>query len=213
MPVLYSGLNLEAVMAITYKYNNNLYINLTNRCVMACAYCIKHKWKGKFRGSDLRLKKEPSAREVIKDIKDSKKYGKIIFCGYGEPLVRLRTLKAVALWVRDNGGKTRINTTGNFKPAIAKKMLKSLKDVINSMSISLNAPDAQTYNKINRPKYGIGAFDNVIEFIKLSRSFIPDTAVTAVALPGIETAKCRKIARHLKVKFRIRPYLDEYETN
>jgi len=199
-------------MTITYKYNNSLYINLTNRCIMACTYCIKHKWKGKFRGSDLRLKKEPTAGEVIKEIKDPKKYSEIIFCGYGEPLVRFRTLKAVAVWVKDNGGKTRINTTGNFKPPTAERMLKTLKGVIDSISVSLNAPDAQTYNRINRPKYGLEAFNNVLEFISLSKSFIPDTTVTTVTLPGIDTSKCRKIARKLKVKFRLRPYLAEYET-
>jgi len=92
-------------------------------------------------------------------------------------------------------------------------MLASLKGIINSISVSLNAPDAETYVRINRPKHGLEAFQNVLEFIKLSRIFIPDTTVTTVTLPGIDTAKCRKIAKNLKVKFRIRPYLDEYETN
>ena len=33
----------------SYKYGKNLYLNITNRCMMACPYCIKHKWAGKFR--------------------------------------------------------------------------------------------------------------------------------------------------------------------
>jgi len=200
-------------MSITYKYNNSLYVNLTNRCVMACTYCIKHKWKGKFRGHNLRLIKEPSATEVIRDIRDPKKYNEIIFCGYGEPLLRLGVLKDVALWVKMNGGKTRINTTGNFKPAESKDMLTSLKGVIDAISVSLNAPDAKTYSVINRPQYGTGAFKNVLSFIRLARQYIPDTTITTVALPGIDSAKCRSIAKKLKVKHRVRPYLDEYENS
>lgn len=198
---------------ITYKYNNNLYINLTNRCVMACTYCIKYKWKGKFRGHNLRLNKEPTAAEVIKAVRDPSKYGEIIFCGYGEPLVRYGVLKKIALWVSKNGGKVRINTTGNFPPADSRRMLQGLKGTVDSISISLNAPDAKTYKTINHPKYGAAAFKNVLNFISLSREYIPDTTVTTVTLPGTDIPKCRKIARSLKVKFRIRPYLDEYETN
>ena len=199
-------------MAIVYKYNDSLYINLTNRCLMACTYCIKHKWKGRFRGHNLRLEKEPSAREVISEIKDPKKYGEIVFCGYGEPLVRFKVLKEVASWVKANGGRTRINTTGNFKEADSQYMLDGLKGIVDGISVSLNAPDARTYERINRPKYGTRAFRNVTNFIRLARFNIPDTAVTTVALPGIDTGKCRKIAKSLKVKFRLRPYLDDYET-
>lgn len=198
-------------MSIVYKYQGNLYINMTNRCLMACTYCIKHKWKGKFRGSDLRLKKEPSAREVIKAIKDPRKYGEIIFCGYGEPLVRFKVLREVALWVKANGGRVRINTTGNFKAADAKDMLMQLKGTADSVSVSLNAPDAATYARINRPKYGARAFRNVLNFIRSAVYYIPDTTVTTIALPGIDVEKCRGIAKILKANFRVRPYLDEYE--
>ncbi len=200
-------------MAITYKYQDNLYINLTNRCVMACTYCIKYKWKSKFRGNNLRLEREPSVGEIITAIKDPKKFREVIFCGYGEPLVRFRVLKQVAGWVKSQGGKTRVNTTGNFKPHDSKKMLAALKGVIDCMSVSLNAPDAKTYVKINRPKYGIAAFKNVLSFIRLAKRYIPDTTVTTVTLPGIDVSKCRSIAKKLKVNFRVRPYLDEYENS
>ena len=100
-------------MSITYTYNNNLYLNITNRCTAACTFCIKNKWAGKFRGSDLQLKSEPAAEEVIKAIGDPKKYGEVIFCGYGEPLLRLDALKEIAAWVKKNGGKVRLNTSGH----------------------------------------------------------------------------------------------------
>ena len=198
---------------IVYKYNDSLYINLTNRCVMACTYCIKYKWKSKFRGHNLRLEKEPSAQEIIKAIKDPGKFEEIIFCGYGEPLVRFAVVKEVALWVKDNDGNTRLNTTGNFKTSDSKDMLSGLRGVIDSISVSLNAPDAETYERINHPKYGAVAFKNVLSFIRLARYYVPDTTITTVALPGIEIAKCRSIAKKLKVKFRLRPYLDGYENS
>ena len=51
------------------------------------------------KGHNLRLSHEPSASELIAAIGDPKAHSEIVFCGYGEPLIRLDVVKEVAAWV------------------------------------------------------------------------------------------------------------------
>jgi len=200
-------------MTIVYKYHNNLYVNLTNRCTNACPYCIKFKWKGKFRGSDLFLKAEPSAGEIIKAIRDPKAYGEIVFCGYGEPLLKLEEIKEVSKWVKENGGKTRINTSGQANLYYKRNIVPELKGLIDAISVSLNGIDAENYNKLNKSKYGKNAFEGILDFTRECKKYIPDVTITAVELPGLDLNKVKEIADGLGVGFRPRPYLDEYENH
>ncbi|MCX5781664.1 MAG: TatD family nuclease-associated radical SAM protein [Elusimicrobia bacterium] len=200
-------------MTIVYKFYNSLYINLTNRCTNACPYCIKSKWKGKFRGNDLYLKKEPTSEEVIKSIKDPKLFKEIVFCGYGEPLLKLEEVKEISKWIKSQGGKVRINTSGQANLYYKKNILPELKDLVDAVSISLNGTDKKEYNELNKSIYGEKAFDGVIKFIKESKKYIPEVVITAVELPGLDVEKIRHLAKELKVNFRVRPYLDKYETS
>ncbi|MFH1369408.1 MAG: TatD family nuclease-associated radical SAM protein [Elusimicrobiota bacterium] len=198
-------------MSITYKYHNNLYINLTNKCTSACIFCIKNKWKGQFRGHDLRLEKEPSAEEVINEIKDPKKYGEIIFCGYGEPFMRLDILKEVAAWVKEQGGIVRVNTSGHGNLIHGRNILPELKGIVDAVSISLNASDSEEYDRLHIPKFGPETFQAVLDFAKECVKHIPDVTITCIEFPGEDLDKCRKIAVEIGTKFRSRPYLDEVE--
>jgi TatD family-associated radical SAM protein len=198
-------------MDITYKYNGSLYVNLTNKCILRCTYCIKHKWKGKFRGYDLFLKKEPSAAMVIKAIGNPKNYKEIIFCGYGEPLLKLKELIKTAEWVKKKGGKVRVNTSGNANLHYKKNIVPKLEGLVDAVSISLNGCNEKDYLKLNRPLHGKQAFKAVLEFVKESKKYIPEVTITTVELPGAKIGKCRQLAKKLGVNFRTRPYLDDYE--
>jgi TatD DNase family protein len=197
--------------SIVYQYDNNLYVNLTNRCTMACTYCIKYKWAGKFRGHDLRLEKEPTAQEVITAIGDPRNYAAIVFCGYGEPLLRLEVLAEVAAWVKRNNGTVRVNTAGHANLVYGRNIAPELHGLVDAISISLNASDARQYVQLNRPRYEESAFAAVIDFARECAVYIPDVTLTTVTLPGVDIQRCEEIARSVGVKFRARPYLDEYE--
>ena len=198
-------------MTIVYKYHQSLYVNLTNRCTNACPYCIKYKWKGKFRGNDLFLKVEPSAKDVIAAIGEPKDYDEIVFCGYGEPLLKLEEIKEIGRWVISKGGKTRINTSGQANLYYKRNIVPELEGIINAISISLNGADKKQYNELNRSQFGESAFDGIIEFTKEAKKYIPDVTITAVELPGLDVKKVQEIADKIGVQFRARPYLDEYE--
>jgi len=196
---------------ISYKVDDNLYLNITNRCMMACPYCIKYKWANKFHGNDLKLEKEPTAAEIIASIGDPKKYNEIVFCGYGDALVRADVTKEVAKWIKDNGGKVRINTAGLANRYHNKNVLKELAGAVDAISISLNGSDAKQHNEINRPQFGEESFNEIINFAKEAKKYIPSVTITTVELPGIDIEKVKKIALDAGVSFRAREYLDEYE--
>ncbi|WP_242839675.1 radical SAM protein [Desulfofundulus thermocisternus] len=79
---------------VAYSLGQNLYLNITNRCTNNCLFCIRHTPRGI--GYNLWLKYEPSPEEVLAAIKEPASYQEIVFCGYGEPLLRLDTVKKIA---------------------------------------------------------------------------------------------------------------------
>jgi TatD DNase family protein len=194
---------------ISYTLGNNLYLNITNRCMMACPYCIKHKWTNDFHGNDLKLEKEPTVCEVVNSIGDPKKYDEIIFCGYGDALVKPDEVKEIAKWVKDNGGNVRINTSGLANRYHAKNILPKFEGLIDVISISLNGTSPKEHNELNRPMFGEESFDEIIKFVKEAKHYIPKVVITAVKLPGLDVSKIEKIAKEADVSFRLRTYLDE----
>ncbi len=197
---------------ITYTYHGNLYVNLTNRCASACSFCIKQKWDWKYRGKDLRLKHEPTAQEVIKAIGNPKKCPEIVFCGYGEPTLRAEVLKEVAAWVKKNGGKVRVNTTGLANLFYDRNIVPELKGLVDAISVSLNAGNTKDYLRIQRPQFGARSYRGVLAFIRQCKKYIPEVTITCIPLPGLDISKCPLIAKKLGVLYRERPYLNVYET-
>jgi TatD DNase family protein len=190
---------------ITYPIRNSLYLNITNRCTAACTFCVRYHTDF-VKGHNLRLGEEPTAEELIKEINDPKQYAEIVFCGYGEPLLRLDVVKAVATEVKKRGGKVRIDTNGHANLIYKRNVVPELAGLVDAVSISLNAQNAELYNKVSQPKFGIETYEAVKEFIREAKKYIPDVAVTVVSLPEVDIEACRKIADELGVKLRVREY-------
>lgn len=55
---------------LTYVYDNKIYLNLTNKCSNNCEFCIRHTGDGVL-DYYLWLDKEPTADEVIEDLKST----------------------------------------------------------------------------------------------------------------------------------------------
>jgi TatD DNase family protein len=190
---------------ITYPIRNSLYLNITNRCTAACTFCVRYHTDF-VKGHNLRLAEEPTADQLIKEIGDPKRYAEIVFCGYGEPLLRLDVLKVVAAEVKRQGGRVRIDTNGHANLIHKRNILPELKGLVDAASVSLNAQNAELYNKISQPKFGIETYSAVKEFIREAKKYIPDVTATVVSLPEVDVDACRKIAGELGVKFRVREY-------
>ncbi len=190
---------------ITYPIRNSLYLNVTNRCTSACTFCVRY-FTDFVKGHNLRLKDEPTAEELIREIGDPKKYDEIVFCGYGEPLLRLDVIKIVATEVKKQGGKVRIDTNGHGSLIHKRNILPELAGLVDAVSVSLNAQNAELYEKISQPKFGLAAYDAVKEFIREATKYIPDVTATVVTVPGVDVEACRRIADELGAKLRVREY-------
>jgi len=193
---------------VSYVFGDNLYLNITNRCMMACPYCIKHKWANKFKGNDLKLEKEPSCKEVIEDLGDPRKYNEIIFCGYGDSLVNLESVKKISKWIKGNDGKVRINTAGLANRYYGKNILPELNGLVDVISISLNGSNPKEHNELNHPMFKEESFNEIIKFAEEAKNHIPKVVITAVEFPGFDISKVKKIAKEVGVWFKMRPYLD-----
>ena len=92
-----------------------VYVNLTNQCTCACTFCLRS-LKEMAEEHSLWLKKEPSADEVTAELSALpwEKVEEIVFCGFGEPTMRLDVLLEILRWIRaeHRGIKTRLNTNG-----------------------------------------------------------------------------------------------------
>jgi TatD DNase family protein len=187
---------------ITYRIRNSLYLNITNRCTNRCGFCIRFQ-SDYVKGHNLRLSHEPTEEELIQAIGDPAEYKEIVFCGYGEPTLRIEVIKNIAQWVKQRGGQVRINTNGHGNLIHGRNILPELKGLVDSISISLDAHDEETYNTICNPAYK-NAYPEVIQFIKESKKFIPDVQVTVVNLPEVDIERCRSITEDLGVGFRVR---------
>jgi TatD DNase family protein len=190
---------------IAYPIRNSLYLNITNRCTAACTFCVRYHTDF-VKGHNLRLGGEPSMETIIQQIGDPKRYAEVVFCGYGEPLLRLDVVKAVSAEVKRRGGRVRIDTNGHANLVHKRDVLPELAGLVDAMSISLNAQNAELYHKITQPKFGIGTYEAVTEFIRKAKVNIPDVTVTVVSLPEVDIDACRAIADNLGVKLRVREY-------
>ncbi len=187
---------------IAYQIRDSLYLNITNRCTNRCSFCVKFH-SDYVKGHRLRLSHEPTEEELKDAIGDPARYREIVFCGYGEPLLRLETVTNVAHWITSRRGRVRINTNGHANLIHGRNIIPELKGIVDSISISLDAQDEDTYNRICGPAFP-DAFNAVIRFIREAKESVPDVQVTVVKMPGVDIAKCSEIAGQLGVAFRVR---------
>ncbi len=192
--------------AIAYSIRDSLYLNITNRCTNSCRFCMKFKGSFVVKGYDLEIEKEPSVQEIINAIGEPTDYREVVFCGFGEPLLRLGVVREVAMWLKTKGVKVRIDTDGLANLVYGRNILPELKGIVDSISVSLNAPDRETYIKLCPSNFGERAFDAVIDFLREAKKYIPEVTATAVSVPNLDIEACRRISEELNVKFKVREY-------
>lgn len=191
---------------ITYVINNKLYINLTNKCNLHCAFCQRERERNfMVKGYWVWVSRDPSVEEIIREIGNPKKYEEVVFCGYGEPTLRFSALKEIAKWVKEKGGRVRVDTNGLMFTFLPREKLKELKGLVDVWSVSLNAPDKETYDRVCRPAQA-NAFEMVIDFIKEALKEGFEVVATAVDYDGVDMKKTEELARSLGAKFRGRVY-------
>ena len=191
---------------IAYQIRNSLYLNITNRCTNSCIFCAKFS-DFVVKGHELQLDHEPSVTELKQVIGDPTKYEEIVFCGYGEPLLRLDLIIELSKWLKSFDVTIRINTDGQANLVHKHNILPQLEGLIDSISVSLNASNPDDYQRLCQSTYGKDlSYQAVKDFIKEAPKYIPEVIATAVTYPGIDITACEKVAQELGVEFRAREY-------
>ncbi|HEX9801957.1 MAG TPA: TatD family nuclease-associated radical SAM protein [Gammaproteobacteria bacterium] len=189
---------------IAYRLHGNCYLNITSQCTLRCGFCPKYNRSWEVQSYDLRLHREPTVEEVLTAIGNPAQFSEIVFCGLGEPTVRLDALLAIARALKAQGARVRVNTDGLANLREGRDVTPELAEVVDSLSISMNAQDAALYNEHTRPKLR-GAFNAMLEFARLAHERGMAVTLTAIdGLEGVDIEACRKIAESLGVGFRRR---------
>lgn len=204
---------MEKKMEILYKVHNNLYINLTNRCPYSCTFCLRQKMDKVGEYDTLWLLREPTAEEVIEEFKkwDVDSFDEIVFCGFGEPTEAFDVLKKVAGFIKSKYNKPiRLNTNGVGNLINKRNIAPELKGLIDTVSISLNNPDPEEYAKLVRSKYGEKSFQEMINFAKECKKYVPNVVMSTVdtTISHEEEKKCKEICDEVGAVYRIRPWED-----
>lgn len=199
------------MMTITYPVHNGIYVNMTNRCPCACTFCLRKQSDHVYGSDSLWLEREPTVEEVCESIDkwDLSKYSEIVFCGYGEPTMRLDDLLKVAAYIKSKSNiPLRINTNGLADLIAGEKVAHKLEGLIDTVSVSLNATNKEDYFKLVRPKFGIDSYDAMLSFTKECTKYVPNVIMTVVdeVTSKEEQEKCREICESIGAKLRVRPY-------
>ena len=206
---------MEYIGDVLYDYASGLYVNMTNRCPCSCEFCIRTMADSLGGADSLWLKREPSAEEVKEMLKEWNvgpgmlpKYDEIVFCGYGEPLERLEDVLEICRYVKQTTGlRTRINTNGLADLIHGKPTAWMLSELVDAVSISLNAASAEKYDQLCHPKFGMEAWPAILKYTQDVKSYVSDVTMSVVSgtIPREDIEVCRRIAeKDLGVKFRVR---------
>lgn len=203
-------------MTIFYKFDGKMYINITNGCPCDCVFCIRKNGDSIEDNGSLWLEHEPSFEEICEAFERFDKAGieEAVFCGYGEPTVRADLLLKTAEYIKANSAmKIRVNTNGLVRLIHKGFDVSRFKGVVDSFSISLNAPNAKRYNEVTRPSFGEAAFDEMLKFSADVRDLGIKTAFTVVdVISDEEVSQCKKIAEEMKIPLRVRGYVTDNES-
>ena len=195
---------------IVYWIDDKLYLNITNRCSNNCYFCFRNYWQG-IRGFKLKLDRDPPINQIIKELSiriNRKRWKEAVFCGFGEPMVRLDCVLRVTRWIKHYSNlNVRIDTNGHgYLLNPGREVVKEINEAgVDSISVSLNGHNKETYNRVCKP-IPPDAYNEVLKFIKRAKDLL-DVEVTAVRIPEVEISEIEKLARHLGIKFRPREYI------
>ena len=193
---------------IVYDYCGGLYINLTNRCPCTCEFCIKNFTDNLGSADSLVLDEEPTVDEVMDEIGrwDMDAYDEVVFCGYGEPTMRLPELLEIAGKVKDKyeGTRIRINTIGLADVIWGEETAPKLEGLIDAVNVSMNEADEEKYEALCHPVFE-GSYDAMLQYIADVQRYVPDVTTSVVGCISRESIEeCRRKAEELGVRFRVR---------
>ncbi len=135
-------------------------------------------------------------------------YRELVFCGYGEPSMRLSDAREAALRIKQAFPEVsiRMNTNGHSDLILGRDSTELYRGAFDSVSVSLNAPSAEKYCDICHPVYGNSTLDGIITFVTNLKHKVPSVSFSVVrqTLSEDELSECFGIAERAGVPLRVR---------
>lgn len=202
---------------LVYSINNEqspetVYVNLTNSCTNRCVFCLREQ-KDDVCGAEMWHDDNYKLEDIISQFEAySPTPSEVVFCGYGEPFLRREMMKEFCKYLRKNypAIKIRVNTNGHANAIYKTNVAEEFKNLIDAVSVSLNAADSNEYNSICNPKIN-NAYGEVKNFIKACVDAGIDVTASVVTgfdkIHNVDAQKCELIAKSLGAKFRNREFI------
>ncbi len=103
--------------------------------------------------------------------------------------------------------KIRLNTNGLSDLIHKRSTAEEICKAVDSISISLNMPDAQSYAEVVRPSYGEKSFEAMLKFASDCKKYLEDVRFTVVDVIGEEKVKkSQELADTMGIPLRVRAY-------
>ncbi len=200
--------------SVTYEYEDNLYVNMTNQCPNNCDFCLRKNSAGSLYANNLWYKGgEPTKEEIWGELssRDLNRYTSIVFCGYGEPACRWDDMMWLCDKLRAHGPHfIRINTNGLADLITGRRACLELDGRADAVSVSLNASTAEKYDKLCHSKFGLEALPAILRFTAAAVLNVPHVRMTVVStMPKEEIDACRTICENVGADFFVREYIDK----
>lgn len=190
-----------------------VYVNITNDCNCDCVFCLRS-MKEMARESSLWIEHDPSLTEIVEELERLpwQYVREVVCCGFGEPLIRLDTVLSVLRWVKEHHPDmpTRVNTNGLGELEHGYVFADQFAGLLDTVSISLNASNAERYLALTRSRFGISSYEAMLTFAEHCRPYVPNVVLTVVEKveDAEEIALCRRICAERGLTLRVRPYED-----
>lgn len=190
-----------------------VYVNITNDCNCDCVFCLRS-MKEMARESSLWIEHDPSLPEIVEELERlPRQYVReVVCCGFGEPLIRLDTVLSVLRWVKEHHPDmpTRVNTNGLGELEHGYVFADQFAGLLDTVSISLNASNAERYLALTRSRFGISSYEAMLTFAEHCKPYVPNVVLTVVEKveDAEEIALCRRICAERGLTLRVRPYED-----
>jgi len=193
---------------VAYTIRDSVYLNVTSNCTSACTFCRRNT-DPVVKGHDLSLGADPDVQDMISALESEKweERSEVVFCGYGEPTIRLDEIREVARHLKQKGvERIRLNTNGLGNLYHKRDITGDLQGIVDVVSVSLNAHDAQTFQKLCQPTFGTGSYEAVLEFSRSCLAGGMEVVLTVVGHPEVDIDRCRAIADGMGAGFRVREF-------
>lgn len=190
-----------------------VYVNITNDCNCDCVFCLRS-MKEMARESSLWIEHDPSLPEIVEELERLpwQYVREVVCCGFGEPLIRLDTVLSVLRWVKEHHPDmpTRVNTNGLGELEHGYVFANQFAGLLDTVSISLNASNAERYLALTRSRFGISSYEAMLTFAEHCKPYVPNVVLTVVEKveDAEEIALCRRICAERGLTLRVRPYED-----